>query len=215
MDALDKRYLENVPVKNLSTGEESLTNSRGYFNLQANLGDTIQVNYPGFIELNIAAGEERFLFLELQDAARLLPTFEVKAETYAFRFKDGRLLPIDPNEPDKPSRKGQITAGTPGGANGGVALYGVMSYFTKKAKQAREYEKKKLWHERRKGYYLVVDSDSVRRNLMVKYQLARKDWDDLIIRYNSGNRGHEFLDWSEEKVYNSLQQFIGRESSLR
>ncbi len=210
VDAFDKKYLESVTVSNSQTGEYTFTNERGYFSLKASFGDTIKVSFPGFIDLKLLAGEERFLFLELQDKARLLPTFQVDAEPYSYRFKDGVLTLVDENEPEPESKEGEITTGVSNSPNGGFAMYGVISYFTKKSKQAREYRKKQLWHSRRAGYYSVVESDSVRRNLMVKHQLDRKTWDQIIIDYNTLNQSHEFLDWSTEQVYASLEAFIDR-----
>lgn len=211
MDALDKKYLEGVSVKISTSSEPVLTNSRGYFNVQATMGDTLVISYLGFLEQRMLLTRERFLFIELQDKARLLPTFEVRSEPYAFRFLNGKLMPIDPNEPESLSRKGQITAGPTGSPTGGFAIYGPISYFSKKSRNAREYAKKQAWHARRSGYYEIVESDSVRQNLMVKHQLERSEWDQIIMNYNQRNLSHEFLDWSKDRVYASLDQFIDRE----
>jgi len=210
VDAFDKKYLESVLVVNIETGEKAFTNKRGYFSLKASFGDTLRLSFPGFLYTNLSAGEERFLFVELQDKARLLPTFQVEAKPYSYRFKDGVLSRVDENEAQPQSKKGEISAGTLNSPNGGVGIYGVISYFTKSARQAREYRKKQILHSRRAGYYKVVESDSIRKNLMVKHQLDRENWDDLIIEYNQLNQSHQFLDWSSEQVYASLNAFIER-----
>ncbi|SFT56618.1 hypothetical protein SAMN04489724_1367 [Algoriphagus locisalis] len=211
LDATDKTYLEGVNVEILGSGSSDITNIRGYFSVKGNLGDTLKISFPGFIEQKIPLGEETFLMLQIQDRARLLPTFEVKSEPYAFRFKDGKLTLIDPDEEKATSNKGGISAGYLDSPNGGIAIAGVLSSLTKRARLEREYQKKQEWMRRRAGYYAVVESDTIRQNLMVKYQLQRSDWDRMIIRFNEGNAYHEFLDWSKERVYATLSEFIDRE----
>ncbi|MHA7128568.1 carboxypeptidase-like regulatory domain-containing protein [Algoriphagus namhaensis] len=213
VDALDKQYLEGVTVGIAKTQENSLTNNRGYFNLKAQLGDTLLISYPGFVTQKLVLTQERFLYIELQDEARLLPTFTVRSEASPFRFKDGKLYLVDPNEAPRPSTKGQVTTGATGSPTGGFGIYGPISYFSKESKNAREYAKKKAWHARREGYYAVVESDSVRQNLMIKHQLSRQEWDKLLIRYNEGNLSHEFLDWPRDRVYTSLDVFLAREKN--
>ncbi len=211
LDANDKKYLEGVSVEVIGTDQVQTTNTRGYFSVKAQIGDTLRLSFPGFLEQKIILAEETFLMVQIQDRARLLPTFEVKSEPYAFRFKDGKLTLIDPDEEKTTSTKGGISAGYLNSPNGGIAIAGVLSSLTKRARQEREYQKKLEWMQRRAGYYAVVESDSVRQNLMVKYQLQRSDWDRMIIRFNEGNAYHEFLDWSKERVYTTLSQFIDRE----
>ncbi|MEB2786768.1 hypothetical protein [Algoriphagus persicinus] len=211
LDATDKTYLEGVNVEVLGSESTDITNIRGYFSVKGAIGDTLRISFPGFIEQKIPLGEETFIMVQIQDRARLLPTFEVKSEPYAFRFKDGKLVLIDPDEEKAPSKKGGISAGYLDSPNGGVAIAGVLSSLTKRARLEREYQKKQEWMRRRAGYYAVIESDSVRQNLMVKYQLQRSDWDRMIIRFNEGNAYHEFLDWSEERVFTTLSEFIDRE----
>ncbi len=213
LDANDKKYLEGVSVEVIGTDQLQTTNARGYFSVQGESGDTLRLSFPGFLEQKIVLAEETFLMVQIQDRARLLPTFEVKSEPYAFRFKDGKLTLIDPDEEKDRSTKGGISAGYLNSPSGGIAIAGVLSSLTKRAKQEREYQKKQEWMRRRAGYYAVIESDSVRQNLMVKYQLERSDWDRIIIRFNEGNSYHEFLDWSEERVYTTLSEFINRESN--
>ncbi|WP_111317114.1 carboxypeptidase-like regulatory domain-containing protein [Algoriphagus chordae] len=214
LDANDKNYLEGVTVEVVGTDQVKTTNTRGYFSVKANVGDTLRLSYIGFIEQKIVLAEETFLMLQIQDKARLLPTFEVKSEPYAFRFKDGKLTLIDPDEEKSPSTKGGISAGYLDSPNqtGGVAIAGVLSSLTKRARQEREYQKKQEWLRRRAGYYEIIESDSIRQNFMVKYQLERSDWDKIIIRFNEGNNYHEFLDWSKDRVYATLSEFVQRES---
>ncbi|WP_026953897.1 carboxypeptidase-like regulatory domain-containing protein [Algoriphagus vanfongensis] len=215
LDGSDKAYMEGVQVSVAGQKASAVTNQRGYFSVDATPGDTLKLSFPGFIEQEIVLGTERFLMVQLQDMARFLPTFEVKSQAYSYRLKDGRLVLKDENEAELPSRKGEVTAGTRSDdPNGGVAISGAISYFTKKAKQAREYEKKKAWHARRQGYYEVIQSDSVQADLMAKYELEQSDWDALVIRFNQFHQSHEFLDWSEEKVQKSLEEFFRFETAF-
>ena len=91
VDAWDKKYLEGVVVTN-GKGEEAKTNARGYFSISSLMGDTLVFNFPGFLEKKWVAASDYFLFIELQDRASLLPTFQVKAEPNTLLFKDGKLI---------------------------------------------------------------------------------------------------------------------------
>lgn len=211
LDATDKRYMEGVEVSVLANAQKTITNSRGYFNLQASRGDTLVFRFPGFIEQKIRLSEDRFLLVQIQDRARLLPTFEVRGEPYAFRFKDGKLILIDPNEKGDPSKKGEVSVGTGTSMGGGLTIYGPISYFSKRARQEREYQEKLEILRRRQGYLEVVDSDSVRSVLMETFQIDRNTWDKIIVRFNEAHLHHQFLDWSKEKVYARLSEFIAQE----
>ncbi|WP_296697832.1 hypothetical protein [Algoriphagus sp.] len=208
LDANDKKYLEGVFVELVGGNESDSTNIRGYFNVKGQIGDTLKISYPGFIEQKLILTTERFLQIQIQDRARLLPTFEVKAEPNSFRFIDGKLVLVDPNEEKPVSSKGQITAGFRDSPDGGVAIGGVISYFTKKSKNAREYAKKLDYLKRREGYLKIIDSDSVKMILGEDYNILEEEWDPLIIKFNQMHAHHEFLDWSSEKVYARLRQFI-------
>lgn len=211
LDATDKRYLEGVEVSVVAKDQTTTTNSRGYFNLQASRGDTLVFRFPGFLEQKIKLTEDRFLLVQIQDRARLLPTFEVRGEPYAFRFKDGKLILIDPDEKSEPSKKGEVSVGTGTSMGGGLTIYGPISYFSKRARQEREYQEKLEILRRRQGYLEVVDSDSVRSVLMETFQIDRNTWDKIIVRFNEAHLHHQFLDWSKEKVYARLSEFIAQE----
>jgi hypothetical protein len=214
IDAWDKKYLEGVEVS-VSGKEKVVTNSRGYFSIQAMLGDTLTLTFPGFIERKQVLGEERFFLLELQDRARLLPTFQVKAEPYRFRFRDGKLTLVENEEYTEQKLSQEITGGVDKfSPNPNFTIYGPISYFTKRNRQLREYEEKLEWLKKRAGYLEVIDSDSVRTELMNKYQLDRTQWDQLIIQFNEFHQSHDFLGWSKERVLAALSEFFKIESSL-
>jgi hypothetical protein len=214
LDAYDKKYLEGVTVQVMGKGSV-LTNSRGYFNVRGMLGDTLKLSFPGFIDQKIILGQDKFLLVQIQDKARLLPTFQVDAEPYRFRFRDGKLY-LAEDEPEQEKSLSQVVSaglGTPGGG-GGVTIYGPISYFTKRNTQLRRYEERLEWIKRRSGYLEVIDSDSIRTELMSTYQLDRTKWDEVIIRFNEFHLNHEFLDWSRERVIASLKEFLRIESLL-
>ncbi len=208
VDAWDKKYLEGVVVTN-GKGEEVKTNARGYFSISSFMGDTLAFNFPGFLEKKWVANSEYFLFIELQDRARLLPTFQVKAEPYSFRFKDGKLILVEETSGEKTTLSQQagiaIDSTSP---NPGFVIYGPISYFTKRNRQLRAYEKRMEWEKRRQGYLEVIDSDSLRTSMMDAYQLDRKEWDDLILRFNAFHATHEFLDWPKVRVQEALETYF-------
>jgi hypothetical protein len=214
LDAYDKKYLEGVTVQVI--GKESVfTNSRGYFNVRGMLGDTLMLSFPGFIDQKVILGQDRYLLLQIQDKARLLPTFQVDAEPYRFRFKEGKLY-LAEDEPEQEKSLSQAVSaglGTSGGG-GGLTIYGPISYFTKRNTQLRQYEKQLEWIRRRQGYLQVIDSDSIRTELMENYRLDRPQWDEMIIRFNEFHLHHEFLDWSSQRVIASLKEFLRIESLL-
>jgi hypothetical protein len=214
IDAWDKKYLEAVIVSN-SGGEKVSTNSRGYFSIPGLKGDTLIFQFPGFLEKKIPLTADAFLFVELQDLARLLPTFQVKAEPYRFRFKDGKLY-LSEDEPvvEKPLSQ-QVGIGVDSTSpSPGFAIYGPISYFTKRNRELRAYEKRMDWEQQRVGYLEVIDSDSVRIELMQQYGLDRKKWDELILRFNTFHAAHEFLGWSKDRVLATLKEFFRLEFLL-
>ncbi|MFN3996494.1 hypothetical protein [Algoriphagus sp.] len=212
LDSYDKKYLEGVIVSIKSKGSV-MTNARGYFSIQGTLGDTLRVSFPGFYDQFIPLDSERFMLIQLQDRANLLPTFQVDAEPYRFRFKDGKLV-LAEDEPFQEKslyRKVRTEIGAPGGTPG-IAIYGAISYFTRRNTQLRRYAKQLEWLERRQGYLEIIDSDSIRNELMSEYKLDREQWDQIIIRFNQFHLQHEFLDWPAERVLTSLKEFIRIES---
>ena len=215
LDAFDKKYLEGVTVS-ISGKESAMTNSRGHFSLQGEVGDTLRLSFPGFIDHQLVLGSERFLLLQIQDRARLLPTFQVEAEPYRFRFKDGKLY-LAEDEPEQVRKLSHgVTAGAAQNADltPGFAIYGVLSSLTKRNRQLRQYEERLEWIQRRQGYLEVIDSDSIRTNLMESHQINREVWDELIMRFNTFHLEHEFLDWPKDRVAASLAEFIRIESYL-
>lgn len=215
LDAFDKKYLEGVTVS-ISDKESVSTNSRGYFSLQGEIGDTLLLSFPGFIDQAVILGTDRFLLLQIQDKARLLPTFQVEAEPYKFRFKDGKLYLAE----DEPEQARRLSTGISAGASPSAdlapsfAIYGVLSSLTKRNRELRKYEEKLEWIKRRQGYLEVIDSDSIRTELMALYQLKRENWDEMIMRFNEFHLEHEFLDWPKDRVIASLKEFIRIESYL-
>jgi hypothetical protein len=209
IDAWDKKYLEGVLVRS-SFQEKTSTNARGYFSINATVGDTLRLSFPGFLETKIVLTEEQFLFIELQDLARLLPTFQVKADPYRFRFKDGKLY-LSEDEPVLEKRLSQqvsLGALDRNSPAPGFVISGPISYFSKRNRQLRAYEERMNWERQRAGYLEVIDADSVRIELMQQYRLDRKKWDEMILRFNTFHAAHEFLGWSKERVLASLKEFF-------
>ena len=215
LDSFDKKYLEGVTVSTLQE-KSVLTNSRGYFSIGGMVGDTLYLSLPGFYDQKVVLGKDRFLLLQIQDRARLLPTFQVDAEPYRFRFKDGKLFLSENETEEEKSIYQKVSAGlgTPDGG-GGVTIYGPISYFSKRNTQLRRYAEQLEHIRRRAGYLEVIDSDSIRSELMAIYDLERDQWDQLIIRFNQFHIQHEFLDWSKDRVSASLSEFIRLEAVLR
>lgn len=215
LDAFDKKYLEGVLVS-VSGKSQTATNGRGYFSLEGEAGDTLRLSFPGFVDHQLVLGEDRFLLLQIQDKARLLPTFQVEAEPYRFRFKDGKLYLAE----DEPETERKLSTSVSGGAlnspnlTPGFAMYGVLSSLTKRNRELRKYEERLAWIERRKGYLEVIDSEPIREELMASYRLDREDWDEMIVRFNEFHLEHEFLDWPKERVEASLEEFVRLESYL-
>ena len=209
IDAWDKKYLEGVVVSN-SDGEKISSNARGYFSIPAMQGDTLIFQFPGFLEKKMSLTADAFLFVELQDLARLLPTFQVKAEPYRFRFKDGKLYLSEDEPLQEKSLSQQVSLGTldRNSPAPGFIISGPISYFSKRNRQLRAYEERMNWERQRVGYLEVIDADSVRNELMQQYGLDRKKWDELILRFNTFHAAHEFLGWSKERVLAALKEFL-------
>ncbi|GMQ27421.1 hypothetical protein [Algoriphagus confluentis] len=214
IDAIDKKYMKGVEVR-VGDNEPVLTNERGHFSIRASAGDTLRINFPGFVAKRVVLGLERMLLIEIQDQARLLPTFEVRSELFRYRFKDGRLVLVkDEHEGEKPLSRQATTASDKSSLYPNFSIYGPISYFTRRNRQLRKYEEQLDIERRRAGYLAVIDSDSIRSSLMEKYQLDRKSWDEMIIRFNEFHRAHQFLDWSSQRVLAQLSEFIRLEGYL-
>jgi hypothetical protein len=214
IDAYDKKYLEGVDVS-INGHVIEQTNSRGYFSVSGTVGDTLKLNFPGFLERKVVLGDERFLLLEIQDRARLLPTFQVNAEPYRFRFKDGKLTLVENEiEEEKPFAQQAVGGSDKYSLNPNFSIYGPISYFTRRNRQLRQYDRFLEWEKRRRGYLAVIDSDSIRNELMARFELDRSSWDEMIIRFNEFHQSHEFLDWSEQRVRSTLEEFIRLERTL-
>jgi len=214
IDAIDKRYMEGVEVSVQDKNGTSFTNLRGYFSIKASEGDTLMIRFAGFYDQKIKLEKERFLLFQLQDRANLLPSFEVKSDPFSFRFIDGKLTLVDPDESITKINDKQVslTKGTSTGP--GETINGPISYFSRKARNEREYARKLEIISRRQGYLGVVDSDSVRTKLMESHQLDRETWDKLILRFNQINLSHQFMDWSSEQVLGRLNEFLFIEKAL-
>ena len=215
IDAWDKKYLEGVSVSS-SFQEKASTNARGYFSITARLGDTLRISFPGFLEKKLLLTEEQFLFVELQDLARLLPTFQVKAEPYRFRFKDGKLYLSEDEVVQEKRLSQQVGLGAidPTSPTPGFVISGPISYFSKRNRQLRAYEERLDWERQRAGYLEVIDADTMRTEFMQQYRLDRTQWDALILRFNTFHASHEFLGWSKERVLASLKEFFRLEMIL-
>ena len=215
IDAWDKKYLEGVLVSS-SFQEKTSTNARGYFSITARLGDTLRISFPGFLEKKLLLTEEQFLFVELQDLARLLPTFQVKAEPYRFRFKDGKLYLSEDEVVQEKRLSQQVGLGAidPTSPTPGFVIAGPISYFSKRNRQLRAYEERLDWERQRAGYLEVIDADTMRTEFMQQYRLDRTQWDALILRFNTFHASHEFLGWSKERVLASLKEFFRLEMIL-
>ncbi|WP_026952431.1 carboxypeptidase-like regulatory domain-containing protein [Algoriphagus mannitolivorans] len=215
LDALDKKYLEGVSLQ-VKGKSKAFTNERGYFQVKASIGDTLVVSFPGFLEKELTLTSDRFLLIEIHDKARLLPTFQVEAEPYRFRFKDGKLY-LAENEPESPrslSKAVGVQPLTNENLHGGIAISGVLSSLTRRNRELKAYEEKLEKERRRAGYLEVIDADSVRNQLMEMYDMDRSSWDKMIVRFNEFHQSHEFLDWSSERVLASLKEFVRLEAVL-
>lgn len=215
LDALDKKYLEGVSLQ-VKGKSKAFTNERGYFQVQAGIGDTLMVSFPGFLEKELALTSERFLLIEIHDKARLLPTFQVEAEPYRFRFKDGKLTLVEdePNLPKSLSKSVGVQPLMSENLQGGIAISGVLSSLTRRNRELKAYEEKLEKEKRRAGYLEVIDADSLRNQLMDEYGIDRSEWDQMIVRFNEFHRSHEFLDWTKDRVLASLKEFIRLEAVL-
>lgn len=60
VDAWDKKYLDGIEVLS-SRKEKSITNARGYFSIDALMGDTLTFSFSGFLDKKVIVAEETFL----------------------------------------------------------------------------------------------------------------------------------------------------------
>lgn len=212
IDGFDKGYLEDVWVVNLMNMDSSLTNSRGYFRLIGNRGDSILFSKQYYIPNKVIVGEDRHFIAEIYLNARTLPQFSVYGDKYRVPYVVGSSASPTGMRgfSDRKAGPGKMYMGMSDnpGLVPAMTIDGPISYFMKSERNKREYARKLAIIARKKDYLELIQSDSVMTALKSEYNLSSQDLDDLIIEFNLHNKDHQFLDMSWKMVEQRLIEFF-------
>lgn len=219
IDGYDKGYLEEVRVVNLTNGDSSLSNTRGYFRILGNSGDSLIFSKKYYISNQITVGKDRHFLTELYLNARTLPQFNVYANQYKVPYLVGGTASSTGMSgfSDRKAGPGKIYKGMSDnpGLVPAITLDGLFSYFMKSERNKREYARKLALIARKKDYLDLIQSDSVMTALKLEYKLSNQDLDDLIIQFNLHNKNHEFLDMKRSMVEQRLIEFFDLRTGRR
>ncbi|MCH7399404.1 hypothetical protein MM236_15485 [Belliella sp. DSM 107340] len=219
IDGFDKGYLEDVVVINLANGDQSITNTRGYFRVKGNSGDSLSIIKEHYIPHGVKVGTDTHIIIEINLNARLLPRFDVYGEKYRISMSmDGSVSPTGMRGlTDRKAGPGKVYLGmsdNPGLAPA-ITIDGPISYFMKSERQKRQYARKLAFLARQQDYLELIQSDSVMTALKSEYNLSNQDLDDLIIEFNLQNRDHQFLDMNWKMVEQRLIDFFDRRTGRK
>ncbi|WP_194775649.1 peptidase associated/transthyretin-like domain-containing protein [Pararhodonellum marinum] len=217
VDAQDRRYLETVMVTNLTTNDSAMSNFRGYFRVKASSGDSLRFTKDGFLSHTRKVESPDHIMVTLNFDSFLLPTAYVFGEQEVIRFVIPNLSQYQ-SLSSRPAGPGKMylghsesnTALTPG-----MTLDGPISYFTRRERQKRQYQRRLEKAARQQPYLDLINSDSVRFALRYRYGLNKQDLDSLIVEFNLYHIEHEFLDMDTETVSRLLVEFLNNNVFIR
>jgi len=210
IDVPDQYNLKGVKVENLRTSQTYMSNNRGYFRIEVEMGDSVIFSKEGYVNHIIVVKEIDHLVVPMTFDAVGLPTAYVYGDRPSI-YIPGISLDRDPDR--KPMGPGRIMPGhsrshtdlTPG-----VTLDGPISYFTKRERNKRQYKRAQEKLARQAPYLEVIQSDSIKQVLMNRFELQEADLDELIIGFNIFHREHEFLDMDHDTVLGLLYEFLNQ-----
>ncbi|MFN3800432.1 hypothetical protein [Belliella pelovolcani] len=219
IDGLDKGYLDQVWVVNLTNQDSAETNMRGYFRIKGSSGDSLVFKRQHYIPAGKRVGEQTHFVMEIYLNARLLPRFDVYAKEYRIPFSmDGTASPTGMRGlTDRPAGPGKIYSGMSDnpGLMPALTIDGPISYFMKSERQKRQYARRLAEIARQQDYLDLIQSDSVMIALKKEYNLTDKDLDDLIIEFNLQNISHQFKDMNTKMVEQRLLDFFDRKTGRK
>ncbi len=219
IDGLDKGYLDQVWVINLSNMDSTETNMRGYFRVKGTAGDSLVFKRQYYIPAGKRIGEQPHFVMEIYLNARLLPRFDVYAQEYRIPFlMDGSNSPTGMRGlSDRKAGPGKIYSGMADnpGLMPALTIDGPISYFMKSERHKRQYARRLAEIARQQDYLDIIQSDSVMNALKKEYNLTNQDLDDLIIEFNLQNINHQFKDMNSKMVEQRLIDFFDRRTGRK
>lgn len=218
---------ENEPligahVINLRSNAGTVSNVRGLFRMDVEVGDTLKVTHVGYEPHHLVIDANRVnrsLAITLSAAVMELSSVMVFAEVNyhvprRYRPQPLKIDGIGKEVTMKPIVAGNIRAASPSAQGNevpmfglGMVIHGPFTFFTAAEKERRKAEKVFLETQETIAYQQFVNKPEVRDSLMMKYELSAKALDQYILDLNQGDTGVEELT-SEKQLWYSVSNFI-------
>lgn len=218
----DKEPLIGAHVINVNGNYATVSNVRGLFRMDVNVGDTIKVTHVGFEPHHVvvdASMVNRSLEITLSAAVTELSSVLVFAEVNhrvprRYRPQPLKIDGIGQEVTMKPIKAGSIRASkSPAQGNevpllgAGMVIYGPLTFFTAAEKEKRKAQKAVVETQQTIHYQQFVNKPEVRDSLMMKYELTAAALDRFIVALNQQATGVEELT-NEKQLWYSVSNFI-------
>ncbi len=218
----DKEPLIGAHVININRDVGTVSNVRGLFRMDVQVGDTLKVTHIGYEPHHVvvdASMVNRSLEITLSAAITELSSVMVFAEVnyrvpHRYRPQPLKIDGITQEATNRPIEAGSIRANkSPTLANEvpmfglGATVYGPFTFFSAEEKERRKVEKAVTETEETITYQQFVSKPEVRDSLMIKYALTAQALDQFIVNLNQGDTGVEQLT-NENQLWYSVSHFI-------
>ncbi|EON77982.1 hypothetical protein ADIS_1521 [Lunatimonas lonarensis] len=210
IDVFDHSYLQGLKVENMRTAATFTSGHLGYFRLKVEPGDSVVFSKEGYVTHVLMVKDTSHQLVSMIFDAVGLPAVSVYGERPSI-YIPGVSLDKDPNRKPMgpgtilPGHSGSLTEMTPG-----FTIDGPISYFSKREKNKRQYKRALEKAARQAPYLEIIRSDSIKRVLMVRFELSEPELDEWIIGFNTYHREHEFLDMDHETVLGLLYEYLNQ-----
>lgn len=223
----DRAPLIGAHVINLNRDVGTVSNVRGLFRMDVQVGDTLKVTHIGFEPHHVvidASMVNRNLEITLSAAVTELSSVLVFAEINyrvprRYRPQPINIEGITQEVTMKPIEAGSIRARkSPAQGNEvpifglGMVIHGPFTFFTAAEKEKRKAEKVVEETLETIAYQQFVNKPEVRDSLMLRYELSAAVLDQFIVDLNQQDSGVEELT-SEKQLWFSVSQFIENQIS--
>ncbi len=218
----EKEPLIGAHVIRASDNKGTVTNVKGLFRMDIEIGDTLQITHVGFQPHHVVVDANmvnRSLEITLTAAVTELLSVMVFAEVNyrvprRYRPQPLKIDGLTKEVSKRPIKVGSIRSSkSPAQGNevpligAGVVIYGPLSFFTAAEKEKRKAEKLALETQETIAYQQFVNKAEVRDSLMTKYEISARVLDGFILDLNQKDTGVAELT-SEKQLWYSLSHFI-------
>ncbi|MDW3195658.1 MAG: carboxypeptidase-like regulatory domain-containing protein [Cytophagales bacterium] len=223
----DNAPLIGAHIINLNRDVGTVSNVRGLFRMDVQVGDTLKVTHIGYEPHHVvidASMVNRSLEITLSATVMELSSVMVFAEVNYRVPRRYRPQPIKIDGIGQEVTKKSLEAGdiravkSPAQSNEvpifglGMVIHGPFTFFTAAEKERRKAEKVFEETQETIAYQQFVNKPEVRDSLMLKYELSAKALDQYILDLNQRETGVDELT-NEKQLWFSVSTFIENQIS--